>query len=328
MFVCFGEIMLRLSPPDHVPLRQAARLDMVYGGAEANVAAALSGFGVRSAMVTALPDNDLGDACVAMLDGFGVQTRNILRTEGRMGVYYLEKGASVRPSKVVYDRQDSAFARARHELYDWDAILDGACGLHFTGITPALGAEARTALFEAVSAARKKRMLISCDINFRRNLWSREDANACMGELLPMCDVLITNPGQVKDVFFFEERDDAALARRLCAEYGVSTVALSGRDSLSADDNTLHGSLYSAREDRLFCSRRYGVHIVDRIGGGDAFAAGLIYGLLKGLPPQETIELSVAADAYKHTLPGDAMHVKLEDVLSVARGDISGNVKR
>ena len=327
--ICFGEMMLRLTPEVGITLRQAKRLDMIYGGAEANVAVALSGFGRDTAMVTTLPEQPLGEACRGMLAAMGVDTRFVQMRPGRMGMYFMEKGSSLRPSQIWYDRAGSAFALADPESYRWETVFEGAAWFHCTGITPALSEGNRRALLNAAQTARSRGVKVACDINFRRNLWTGKEAGAYMTQLLPLCDWVITNADQVEDVLGWRERDDLTLARRLCDTWSLEAVAMTGRESRSADDNVLTGALYLASEDAWYTSSAYRVHpVVDRIGGGDAFAAGLIYGAREAMPPQQMIEFAVAADAYKHTLTGDAMSVPAEAIWTIAQGDRQGRVKR
>lgn len=335
--VTLGEIMLRLAPEGYLRFVQADRLGATYGGGEANVAVSLAGFGAEAVFVSKIPCHEIGQAAVNSLRRYGVQTDRIVRGGDRLGIYYLEKGASQRPSKVIYDRAGSAFALSDPGEYDWDAILEGADWFHFTGITPALGPRVAQITKDACTAAKKKGIPVSCDLNYRKKLWTREEARKTMTELASFVDVCIANEEDASDVFgiragntdvtkgALEREAYEEVARTLQERFGFRYVAITLRTSLSASDNRWAGMLYDGT---AHYSREYGVHIVDRVGGGDSFGAGLIYALLKGYPEQKAIEFAVAASALKHTVEGDFNLVRAEEVEALAGGDGSGRVQR
>lgn len=336
--ITFGEIMIRLQPPDYKRFAQARQFDIEYGGGEANVAFSLAQFGVDAAFVTRLPANPIGDACCNELRRYGVDTSKIVRGGARLGIYFCEKGASVRASKVVYDRANSAIATAKPGDFDWDAVFDGAEWFHFTGITPALGDGPAALCLEAARAAKTKEVTVSCDLNFRKNLWTREKACAVMTGLMPYVDIAIANEEDADKVFGI--RADATdvtsgklsrdgykqVAHKLAEQFGFKKVAITLRESRSASDNGWSGLLYDGTK---YCfSRTYDLHIVDRVGGGDSFGAALIYAQLSGADTQRTIDLAVAASALKHTIEGDFNVVSLAEVEALAGGDASGRVQR
>ena len=334
----FGELMLRLQPAGHQRFVQADSLEATFGGAEANVAVSLAGFGVDAAFVSKLPAHEIGQAALNSLRRYGVDTSLIVRGGERLGIYYCEKGASQRPSKVIYDRAGSAIATAREDEFDWDKLLEGADWFHFTGITPALSPELAAITLAAVKAARAKEIPVSCDLNFRKKLWSKERAGEVMGELCQYVDVLIANEEDAKDVFGIEaegtdiesgklDREGyVSVARQLTDRFGFRAVAITLRESRSASDNDWSGMLY--RKGKAFFSRKYSIHIVDRVGGGDSFGAGLIYSLMEGATGQDAIEFAVAASCLKHSIEGDYNLVSLEEVKALARGNGSGRVQR
>nr|WP_122012080.1 sugar kinase [Maliibacterium massiliense] len=332
--VNFGEIMLRLTPPGHTRFVQAERFDIVYGGTEANVAVALAQWDMDSCLVTRLPAHELGQAAVNFLRRYGVDTTFIARGGERIGVYYLEQGASQRSSKVIYDRARSAFAQATEDAFDWDAILAGADWFHFTGITAALGAPLAGMCLAACKQARARGVTVSCDINYRKNLWREAEAGATLEKIMPYVDVCIANEEQARVLFGIACPDEAAdlqaksryAAEQLHARFGCRYVALTLRSGASADNNTIGAMLYDGETHLV--SRFYDVHIVDRVGGGDAFDAGLIYGLCKGLPARDALDFAMASDALKHSIPGDTNHVCAEEVWALAHGDGSGRVQR
>ncbi len=336
--VTFGEIMARLSPPGYQRLLQARSLELTFGGGEANVAVSLAQLGLASRFVSVLPDNDLGRACRGELARYGVDTAYIAMLPGRLGVYYCEKGASQRPSKVIYDRSGSAVACAQPDVYSWGDVFHGASWFHFTGITPAISDNAAAATMDAVKAAKAAGATVSCDLNYRKKLWSREKAGKVMGELMPYVDILIANEEDAADVFGIraESTDitrgiiDAAgyesVARQLCERFACSKVAITLRESISASRNGWSAMLF--RDGGAIRSRRYDIQIVDRVGGGDSFAAGLIYGLITGMPDADALEFGVAASCLKHTVEGDFNLVSRDEVLALAGGDGSGRVQR
>jgi 2-dehydro-3-deoxygluconokinase len=331
--VCFGEIMMRLSPPGFQRIVQTKSFDIIFGGAEANVAVSLANYGLDAAYVTKLPDNLVGDACRNEIRKYGVDVSGIARGGDRLGIFYCEKGASMRPSNVIYDRVGSSFAESKQEDFDWEKILDGADWFHFTGITPALGDHMVEIVKQACQIAMAKGIPISCDINYRKKLWSMDKAREVMGELIRNVDLLV-NAADIFDLYEDLEDDSdkdiekafKRLAVKLAREYGVKNVAFTLRDSLSASDNGWSGLLFDGQE--FFGSRHYDIHIVDRVGGGDAFAAGLIYGLVSKLGKQAALEFAVAASALKHTIEGDFNMVSAREVEALMGGDGSGRVQR
>ena len=336
--VTFGEIMLRLAPNGYYRFFQDDQLQATFGGGEANVAVALANYGRDAAFVTKLPAHAIGQGAVNALRGLGVDTRSIVRGGDRIGIYYLEKGASQRGSVCIYDRAHSAIQEAQPSDFDWDAIFDGADWFHFTGITPALGSNLVEICKEACVAAKKHGVKISCDLNYRGKLWTREQARAAMTELCQYVDVCISNEEDAKDVFGIEaENTDIyggklnkegykSVAKQLADRFGFEKVAITLRTSLSASDNDWAGMLYDGEN---YCfSKEYHLHIVDRVGGGDSFGGGLIYALLNGKDSQSAIEFAVAASALKHSIEGDFNRVTVSEVEKLAGGDGSGRVQR
>ncbi len=336
--VTFGEIMLRLEPEGYFRFIQADRYNASYGGGEANVAVSLANFGLDSKFVSKLPRHEIGQAAVNSLRKFGVDTSDIVRGGERVGIYYLEKGASQRPSKVIYDRAGSSISQAVREDFDWDRILEGADWFHFTGITPALSDNVAAICLEAVKKAREKGITVSCDLNYRNKLWSVQKAGQVMGELCKYVDVCIANEEDAQDVFGIRAADTDAksgqvnregykdVAKGLADQFGFRKVAITLRTSLSANDNGWAALLYDGQE--YYFSKNYAMHIVDRVGGGDSFGAGLIYACLRGMEPEGLIEFAVAASCLKHSIEGDFNLVTVDEVLKLAGGDASGRVQR
>ena len=337
-FVTFGEIMLRLAPEGYYRFLQAESYGATYGGGEANVAVSLANFGLDAYFVTKLPAHEIGQAGVNSLRRFGVRTDFIARGGDRVGIYFLEKGASQRPSKVIYDRAGSSIATASASDFDWDAIFDGADWFHFTGITPALNDNVAAICLEAVKAAKAKGIPVSCDLNYRKKLWTREKAGQVMAELCKYVDVCIANEEDASDVFGIKAANTDLyagqvntegykdVARQLAERFGFEKVAITLRESLSANDNNWSGMLYDGKD---YCfSKKYRIHIVDRVGGGDSFGAGLIYSLLNGYSTQGAIEFAVAASCLKHSIEGDFNMVTVDEVEKLAGGDGSGRVQR
>ncbi len=336
--VTFGEIMLRLAPEGYYRFVQAESLGATYGGGEANVAVSLANYGVDASFVTKLPSHEIGQAAVNALRRYGVDTSRIVRGGSRIGIYFLEKGASQRPSKVIYDRAGSAIATASPEEFDWDAIFQGADWFHFTGISPALSDNVAAICLDACRAAKKLGVPVSCDLNYRKNLWSREKAGQVMAGLMEYVDVCISNEEDAADVFGIKAAGTDVtggkldhegyrdVARQLAERFGFQKVAITLRTSLSANDNHWAGMLYENGES--YFSKSYPIHIVDRVGGGDSFGGGLIYAALNGYGPQETIEFAVAASCLKHTIEGDFNQVSVDEVKKLAGGDGSGRVQR
>jgi len=336
--VCFGEIMLRLSPPGCLRFEQAHSLDVVYGGGEANVAVSLSNYGLDACFVTRVPANPIGQGAINEMRRYGVDTRFMVRGGERLGVYFLEKGASQRPSKVVYDRKFSAISQVQKGDFDWQAIFELAHWFHFTGITPALGDTVAEVVIEACEAARAAGLTISCDLNYRKNLWSSENAGKVMAALMPYVDLCIANEEDAEKVFAIKATGSdirsgvlshegyKSVARQLTDRFPFKAVAITLRGSISASDNNWSAMLY--KNGNYHFSRTYPIHIVDRVGGGDSFAGGLIYAFLNGLGDEEALEFAVAASCLKHSIEGDKNHVTVDEVKALMAGDASGRVVR
>ena len=336
--ITFGEIMMRLNPEGYRRFVQADRFEASYAGGEANVAVGLAQFGMDAAFVSKVPAHEIGQCAVNELRRFGVDTSLILRGGDRLGLYYVEKGASQRASKVIYDRADSAIAKAAVSEFDWDAIFENVAWFHWTGITPALGGELPEICLEACKAAKAHGVTISCDLNFRKKLWTSAQANAVMSKLMPYVDVCIANEEDAKDVFGIAASgtDIAAgklsregyrsVAEQLCAHFGFKAVAITLRGSISASDNDWAAMLYTGGE--AYFSPTYHIRIVDRVGGGDSFGAGLIYTMLNGKAPQDTVNFAVAASCLKHSIEHDFDLVSVSEVEALAAGNASGRVQR
>jgi 2-dehydro-3-deoxygluconokinase len=336
--VTFGEIMLRLAPQGYERFVQTKDFKVVYGGGEANVAASLSNYGKDSYFVTKVPKHEIGQCAVNELRKFGVNTDYMARGGERLGIYFCEKGASQRPSKVIYDRAYSSIAQAKPEDFKWDEIFEDASWFHFTGITPALSDNCAEITLEAVKAAKKEGVTISVDLNFRKKLWTSEKAGKVMGEIVKYCDVVIANEEDAEKVFGIkaDETDISSgklndegykdVAKKLLERFDLKYVAITLRESFSASDNGWSSMLYDGKE--FYKSKRYDVRIVDRVGGGDSFGAGLIYGLTSDKSNQEALEFAVAASCLKHTIEGDFNLVSVEEVETLAEGDGSGRVQR
>ena len=336
--ITFGEIMLRLAPEGYYRFVQATTFGATYGGGEANVAVSLSNFGLDAAFVTKLPTHEIGQAAINKLREFGVDTSKIARGGKRVGIYYLEKGASQRPAKVIYDRANSSIAEATPTDFDWNAIFEGVSWFHFTGITPALGDSVSAICLDALKAAKSKGITVSCDLNYRKNLWSKEKAGKVMATLVPFVDLCIANEEDAADVFGIHAKNSDVtsgqishdgykeVAKELADKYGFKHVAITLRESISANDNNWAAMLYTGGE--YYFSKKYPVHIVDRVGGGDSFGAGLIYASIKGFSPQDKLEFAVASSCLKHTIEGDFNLVSEDEVKKLAGGDGSGRVQR
>ena len=336
--VTFGEIMLRLAPNGYYRFFQNDQMQATFGGGEANVSVSLANYGMESVYVTKLPKHAIGQAAVDSLRYFGVDTSKIVRGGDRVGIYYLEKGASQRGSVCIYDRAHSAIQEADPADFNWDEIFEGADWFHFTGITPALGQNMVEACKQACIAAKKHGVKISCDLNYRGKLWTRAEARAAMTELCQYVDVCISYEEDAKDVFGIEAEDTdiyggklnhegyKSVAKQLMEKFGFEKVAITLRSSISANDNDWAGMLYDGEN---YCfSKSYHLHIVDRVGGGDSFGGGLIYALLNGKTTQQAIEFAVAASALKHSIEGDFNRVGVAEVEKLAGGDGSGRVQR
>ena len=336
--VTFGEVMLRLAPENYLRFVQSEKYEATFGGAEANVAVSFANYGVDAAFVCKLPAHEIGQAAVNSLRKFGVDTTKIVHGGNRVGIYYCEKGASQRPSKVIYDRAGSAIATASINDFDWDKIFDGVTWFHFTGITPALSDECAKITLEACQKAKEKGITVSCDLNFRKKLWSKEKAGEVMSNVCRYVDYCIANEEDAKDVFGIEADNTdintgkldrngyISVAKKLTEKFGFKGVAITLRESLSANDNNWSGMLYTNGEAHF--SKKYAMHIVDRVGGGDSFGGGLIYSLLNGYDAQKAIEFAVAASCLKHSIEGDYNMVSVSEVEALANGNASGRVQR
>lgn len=336
--ITFGEIMLRLAPEGYYRFVQAESLGATYGGGEANVAVSLANYGMDAAFVTKVPKHEIGQCAVNSLRRYGVDTSKIARGGNRLGIYFLEKGASQRPSKVIYDRAGSSIAEATTADFNWDEIFEGADWFHFTGITPALGDNVAAVCLEACKAAKAKNITVSCDLNYRNKLWSKEKAGEVMDELCKYVDVCIANEEDASDVFGIKAAGTDVtsgklnhegykdVAKQLADRFGFEKVAITLRESISANDNLWAAMLYDGND--YYFSKKYSMHIVDRVGGGDSFGGGLIYSCLSGYGPQQTIEFAVAASCLKHSIEGDFNQVSVDEVSKLAGGDGSGRVQR
>ena len=336
--ITFGEIMLRLAPNGYLRFFQNDQMQATFGGGEANVAVSLANYGMDAAFVTKLPDHAIGQAAVNSLLRYGVDTSMIVRGGDRVGIYYLEKGASQRGSVCIYDRAHSSIQESSASDYDWNTIFADAEWFHFTGITPALGPNVVEICREACKAAKAHGVKISCDLNYRGKLWTREEARAAMTDLCQYVDVCISNEEDAKDVFGIEaENTDIyggklnkdgykSVAKQLADRFGFEKVAITLRTSISASDNDWAAMLYDGEN---YCfSKEYHLHITDRVGGGDSFGGGLIYALLSGKSTQDAVEFAVAASALKHSIEGDYNLVTVSEVEKLAGGDGSGRVQR
>ena len=336
--VTFGELMIRLQPYNYERFIQADRVAFTFGGGEANVAVSLANYGVDASFVTKLPAHAIGQCAVNSLRRYGVDTSRIVRGGSRVGIYFNEKGASQRPSVCIYDRAHSAIQEAQPGDFHWGTIFEGARWFHFTGITPALGPNLVQICVDACKAAKARGITVSCDLNYRGKLWTREQARAAMTELCQYVDVCISNEEDARDVFGIEaEATDIiagelnragyrSVAKQLADRFGFEKVAVTLRESRSAFDNDWSAMLYDGTD---YCfSKRYRLHIVDRIGGGDSFGGGLIYALLSGKSNQAAVEFAAAASALKHSIEGDYNFVSIAEVEKLAGGDGSGRVQR
>lgn len=340
--VTFGEIMLRLSPPSTLRFGQARSLDVIYGGGESNVAVSLANFGLATQYVTRLPANDIGDACLQFLRQYNVGTKYILRGGDRIGIYFLENGSNMRGSQVIYDRANSSFTTLEAGMLDWKEIFSQAGWFHWTGITPAISKASAAAVLEGIKVARQMGVTISCDMNYRAKLWKwGKTAGEVMQELLTYCDIAIGNEEDAEKVFGVRAPETDILAGKVeaqryhfvCEELArqfpnLKKIAITLRGSLSANQNTWSGILWDGGE--FYSAPNYEItHIVDRVGGGDAFMGGLIYGLIKyESDPQKAVNFAVAASALKHTIFGDFNLVTVKEVEKLIQGDASGRVSR
>jgi 2-dehydro-3-deoxygluconokinase len=338
--VTFGEVMLRLKSPGFERLLQSPVLEATFGGGEANVAVSLANYGLPVRFITALPNNAVADACLAELQRFGIDTSHVRRSGERMGIYFLEAGANQRPSKVIYDRSHSAIAAARPGDFNWAEIFADADWFHVTGITPALSASAADLALEAVQAAKQTGLTVSCDLNYRKKLWQYgKSAPEVMRELMRSVDVAIANEEDCQKSLGIEAEVDVSSGHLEVAVYeglaqsvldafpGLQKIAITLRESHSASHNGWSACLHN--RDGFFVSRKYDItHIVDRVGGGDAFAAGLIYGLLAFDSDSDALEFATAASCLKHSIPGDFNRVSVAEVTALMAGEASGRVQR
>ena len=330
--------MLRLTPNLYDRFVQSENFCATFGGGEANVSVSLANYGLDAAFVSKLPSHEIGQMAVNSLRRYGVDTSKIVRGGDRVGIYYLEKGASVRGSKVIYDRAGSSIATAKKEDFDWNAILDGVTWFHFTGITPALGDDVAAITLDALKACKEKGITVSCDLNYRKKLWSKDKAREVMSTLMPYVNVCIANEEDADDVFGIKaEGTDVnagklnhegykSVAKQLCDKFGFKYVAITLRESISANDNNWGAMLYDGND--YYFSNKYALHIVDRVGGGDSFGGGLIYSMMTGKSAQDIIEFAVAASALKHTVEGDYNLVSVSEVEALVKNGGSGRVQR
>lgn len=336
--VTLGEIMLRLSTPDFKRFVQSDSFDVTYGGGEANVSAALCNYGLNGSFVTKIPGNAIGQSAINHLRRYGVDTQFIVRGGDRLGIYFLETGASMRASQVIYDRAGASIADADETEFDWNKIFEGAAWFHTTGITPALSDKAASLTETALKTAKEKGITTSIDLNYRKKLWSKEKAREVMTKLCQHVDVCIGNEEDADTTLGFKAKDTDVtkgelnldgfkdVFKQMKEKFGFQFIASSLRESHSASDNGWSALVYDGNE--FYHTKKYEVRIVDRVGSGDSFASGLIYGLVTGMPMKDAAEFGVAASALKHTIPGDMNHATLSDVQGLMKGDGSGRVQR
>lgn len=336
--ITFGEIMMRLMPPGYYRFVQATDFNVTYAGGEASVAVSLANYGADAEFVTKVPANEIGRSAIYALRKYGVETSHIAQGGNRLGIYFVEKGASQRPSKVIYDRAASSIAEAAPEDFNWQEIFENADWFHFTGITPALSENCAILCKRACEEAKKRGITISCDINYRNKLWNKEKAGQVMSELCKYVDICIANEEDAADVFNISAKNTDIIsgkvnregyrevAEKLTERFHFQKVAITLRESLSANDNNWSAILYEQGE--YYLSKKYKIHIVDRLGGGDSFAGGLIYACLQDFKGQKCIDFAVAASCLKHSIEGDFNQVTVEEVLKLADGDASGRVQR
>lgn len=336
--VCFGEIMGRLCPTGFKKIVQANGFEVTYAGGEANVAVSLANYGVASSFVSKVPDNDLGKVVKRTLKSYDVAVDQLVTGGERLGMYYVEKGASQRPSKVIYDRKYSAISMAEPSDFDWDTILDGATWFHTTGITPALSDNCVDITLDALKKCKEKGITVSCDLNYRGNLWSQEKAQSVMTEIMAYVDVCIGNEEDAEKVLGISASDTdvtagelnkagyTEVAKKIEAQYGCKTVAITLRESYSASVNGWSALLYTGGQS--YFSKKYDIQLVDRVGGGDSFVGGLLYALIERSEPQDQVEFAVAASCLKHTIEGDFNQVTVKEAETLMGGDGSGRVQR
>lgn len=336
--VTFGEIMLRIEPEGYYRFVQSDKMTTTFGGAEANVAVSLANFGIDSFFVTKLPIHEIGQCAVNYLRRFGVNTSYITRGGSRVGIYFNERGASQRPSKCIYDRSGSSIAQCVATDFDWDKIFEGANWFHLTGITPALGGMLPLICIEACKKAKEKNIPVSIDLNYRSKLWTKEQAKETMEKIAPYADVCIANEEDARDVFNIEADDTdvengklnkegyKTVAKKLVEKYGFKKVAITLRTSINANINRWSALYYDGTE--YYFSREHEMIIVDRLGGGDSFCAGLIYSILNGKNAVQTVEFASAASCLKHSVEGDFNMVSAQEVELLASGNATGRIQR
>lgn len=336
--VTMGEILLRLSTPGNERFVQSDNFDVVYGGGEANVAVSCANYGHDAYFVSKLPTHEIGQSAVNSLRRYGVHTDFIARGGDRVGIYFLETGASMRPSKVIYDRAASSIATATKADFDFDTIMEGAAWFHWSGITPALSPESVELTRLACEAAKRHGVTVSVDLNFRKKLWTKEQAQAAMRPLMEYVDVCIGNEEDAELCLGFKPDADVEggstdadgykeIFKQMATQFGFKYVVSTLRESFSASHNGWKAMIYNGEE--FYTSKRYDISpIVDRVGGGDSFSGGIIHGLLTKPNQGEALEFAVAASALKHTIGGDANLVSIEEVEALAGGDASGRVQR
>lgn len=335
----FGEILLRLASPGYTKLFQKDNLDAIFCGGEANVAVSLANYGVESQFLTAVPKNDVGHASLNSLRYFGVDISKCIFREGRMGLYYLEKGASQRASKVIYDRAYSSIALSKPEEYDWDKLFEDVDWFHWTGINPALSDNLIIICEEACRKAKEKGITISCDLNYRKNLWSSEKAQDVMPNLVKYVDICVANEEDADKVLGIKTPDNDVesgklnttgyeyVAKEICDRFGCKKVAITFRESISASRNGWSGMIYDANDGAAY-SNHYDIDVVDRVGGGDSFTGALIYGLVSGKNDKAVIEFATAASCLKHSIEGDYNRVTVQDVENLVKNGGNGRVQR
>lgn len=336
--VGFGDFLLRLGPAGYQRFLQARELEVNYTGAEANVCVSLALMGMKTQFVTRVPKNDIAMAGISELRRWNVGTDHIAYGGERIGIFYIEKGASQRPSKVIYDRKYTSIATCSYEDFDWDAIFEGTTNFHITGITPALSKTMVPVCIAACQKAKSLGITVSCDLNYRKNLWTEAEAKACMTQLMPYIDVLVANEEDADKVLGIRARNTDVtkgkldkdgyidVAKQICDTYGTKLVAITLRQSISASDNIWSAMLYT--EGSAYFSKEYAIHLVDRVGGGDSFSAGLLYGLMNEMAPQETIEYAAAASCLKQTIEMDFNISTVDEIRHLMGGDGSGRVQR
>ena len=336
--ICFGDLLVSLSPPGYFRFIQINQPDMFYTGAEANVAASLAQYGMKAELVTRLPEHAIGEAAEASMRKYNIGTQFIQKGGDRIGLIYTERGASQRASSVIYDRAGSSFATSPLDCYDWDTIFQDADWFHTTGITPALSDNLAQITLEACKKAKEKGLTVSCDLNYRKKLWSTEKAGQVMRQILPYVDVLIANEEDAEKVLGMkagntdvtagnlEHTSYIEVARQINAEFGIPYIATTLRKSISATDNDWSAMLW--HNGKAYFSKTYSIHIVNRVGGGDSFSGGLIYGLRQKLDLQEALEFATAASCLKHSIEMDFNLVSVDQVRTLMGGDGSGRVQR